>query len=1040
MVLKSTLLKIYEKSNGIEWRDFAERLIYAFILFYFLGTTYVQAYNKNDEHKVRQSEYSQVAADTSCHFWADYTGILITGSPDSISLISNINLGNGLKGTLIRKHSGTSSGANPMKIEEHNFSFSGIYTPVGSPTQAAIVEGLFSFNNDTTYADYELIISEPVQELIFHLQNIDFLRVQFTGNHIETLLSGGSEFVYDLSCRQLYDLNPATHTNPIRDGYGSVKITGLSGQPFNVIKFRRIDEPNTNAQPDGSYMTFSRELECSSPSLTLVKSGLLNQNGDAIIYTFQVKNAGNVAINNIELVDSLITPSVINLDKENLLPGDSATAEVIYTIKEADYARTYIENTAIVKGMSVNNEVVTDVSGTETDNDEPTIVQIPKCLVIKDTLFFEDFGKSTVRISSGYMPEDSFMFGTGYDPQSVNNNNYASRIPDNYYAVVAPGYIRTTWAPSESGYFWTPAFNASNATYDMSGEHDGAVMVVNAGTTLSPFYEREATLGGEKNYKLSFGMYLVNRPAQLRLRVMDKSGHVLGEIPSRSFLGTDSEEGGNTYRKWVTTDLLFATPLNFNDKVIISIQNNLSRTSGNDFYIDNILLEEIGGDCIQDSIPVIESPRYADLFIEKSINNSSVSSGDTVTFNIKVKNNGPDTAKKIVVKDSLSSGYTFSNATFTTGTWNYPLLNVDSLASGDSLSLTISAIVLSEGDYHNTASVISDITDANPGNNESTVYTMPLNPSVALVKSGTLSSDQKTIMYNFLVINTGNTVIDSVRVTDEKLNLSNILLDKEFLQPGESTIGTAVYTVTADDRSAGRIINTAIVTGMSSDGIIVQDTSGTSADNNTPTEIFIEPCPANAVSNGTFDNDLIGWNLGTGWELKDFGGERRLANYRGELSGVDTQTGTSLEQSLSKVHINAQGYMLLTFNFRFTFCQGCSNDLFHASLEVVYDGITYARFQNGYLIPINGEPFNGAILETTPDLPFATQSNSNSGSMLNVKLLIPTSNPNGILSFVHNKGGGEDDLNLDNVYVEALCPLQCPEGVNCFEVKTIRIK
>lgn len=123
-------------------------------------------------------------------------------------------------------------------------------------------------------------------------------------------------------------------------------------------------------------------------------------------------------------------------------------------------------------------------------------------------VFNEDFGTSEFpsgtndygRSQSPYMPAGSFGYGTSY----VNTNNaLAYKIDDNYYAVVAPGYIKAGINPSNSSTWWTPAYNEANTVMDHSGTQSGALMVINAGNTLAPFYQRDITIQENSYYKAS---------------------------------------------------------------------------------------------------------------------------------------------------------------------------------------------------------------------------------------------------------------------------------------------------------------------------------------------------------------------------------------------------------------------------------------------------------------------------------------------------------------------------------------------------------
>ena len=110
----------------------------------------------------------------------------------------------------------------------------------------------------------------------------------------------------------------------------------------------------------------------------------------------------------------------------------------------------------------------------------------------------------------------------------------------------------------------------------------------------------------------------------------------------------------------------------------------------------------------------------ADLFVNKTADNSSVTVGDQVNFRIIVGNKGPGQATQIVVRETLPGGFTFINAVASAGnfdpinsTWTIPSLNPAAQAS-----LVITTTATRAGTYSNTAGVISVTeTDPVPANN-----------------------------------------------------------------------------------------------------------------------------------------------------------------------------------------------------------------------------------------------------------------------------------------------------------------------------------
>jgi gliding motility-associated-like protein/uncharacterized repeat protein (TIGR01451 family) len=135
--------------------------------------------------------------------------------------------------------------------------------------------------------------------------------------------------------------------------------------------------------------------------------------------------------------------------------------------------------------------------------------------------------------------------------------------------------------------------------------------------------------------------------------------------------------------------------------------------------------EQTNGSDPDDPCDPIASPNCddpIDLEVFKTVDNEDALVGDTVIFEITVTNLSDRTARAIVVGDLLELGFEFvskSTADYDeiSGMWN-----ITELEAGLTTSLSITAIVLENGPYVNTATLLESIpSDNNPDNDESTV-------------------------------------------------------------------------------------------------------------------------------------------------------------------------------------------------------------------------------------------------------------------------------------------------------------------------------
>ncbi|AMK14572.1 DUF11 domain-containing protein [Methanobrevibacter olleyae] len=113
----------------------------------------------------------------------------------------------------------------------------------------------------------------------------------------------------------------------------------------------------------------------------------------------------------------------------------------------------------------------------------------------------------------------------------------------------------------------------------------------------------------------------------------------------------------------------------------------------------------------------VEVKPYADLSLEKSVDKTEITVGNTVTYTFKVTNNGPFNATGVKVTDSDITKHTFVSASSgdydsSTGLWN-----VGELANGESKTLTVTVRISEVGEFANNAVVSSDQYDNNTSNN-----------------------------------------------------------------------------------------------------------------------------------------------------------------------------------------------------------------------------------------------------------------------------------------------------------------------------------
>ncbi|MCZ4222600.1 Calx-beta domain-containing protein [Pedobacter rhodius] len=217
-------------------------------------------------------------------------------------------------------------------------------------------------------------------------------------------------------------------------------------------------------------------------------------------------------------------------------------------------------------------------------------------------------------------------------------------------------------------------------------------------------------------------------------------------------------------------------------------------------------------------------------------------SGDrnSITYNFTVKNTGNVTLRIITLTDSklglsrIIPGI-LAPGGILTDSYQYVLTQADK----DAGSVTNTANVTGQTPTNVT---VSDVSGTAENNNAPTITSTASIGSVALVKTAVFNGNQ--ITYTFIIKNTGSTTLNTVALTDTKLNIINKLIPVAGgLASGATVTNTELYTLTQADKDLGSATNTATVNAKTVTGADVSDISGTADNNNTATVVTYPKSP-----------------------------------------------------------------------------------------------------------------------------------------------------------------------------------------------------
>jgi gliding motility-associated-like protein len=145
-----------------------------------------------------------------------------------------------------------------------------------------------------------------------------------------------------------------------------------NGKPANGSG-KIINTATVNTAEHPELLPASAEVSINSTGdVVLIKTGVMSRDFATITYTFKITNNGNVRLTNLRLIDTKFAGN-INLNNTTLEVGASITATAMYTVTDNEKRDGRVMNTATVNGTTPAGGTVSDVSGTQANNDEPTL-------------------------------------------------------------------------------------------------------------------------------------------------------------------------------------------------------------------------------------------------------------------------------------------------------------------------------------------------------------------------------------------------------------------------------------------------------------------------------------------------------------------------------------------------------------------------------------------------------------------------------------------------------------------------------------------
>jgi large repetitive protein len=196
---------------------------------------------------------------------------------------------------------------------------------------------------------------------------------------------------------------------------------------------------------------------------------------------------------------------------------------------------------------------------------------------------------------------------------------------------------------------------------------------------------------------------------------------------------------------------------------------NVAEVSATDQYDPNSKPNN-GSATENDYASITIVPQSADLTMSKSVNTPNPRIGQSVTYTLRVTNNGPTQAQSVTVNESLPSGLTFTSATPSAGSYNNAtgLWAIGNMADGAIATLTLIATYTGPGQVTNTATLSSPTPDANPGDNSASATVPSQVANLSLTKqAGSATPDfGGNVTFTVTASNAGPSAATNVKVAD----------------------------------------------------------------------------------------------------------------------------------------------------------------------------------------------------------------------------------------------------------------------------------
>ena len=574
-------------------------------------------------------------------------------------------------------------------------------------------------------------------------------------------------------------------------------------------------------------------------AITLDKQGAApsgNTAGSTIAYSFIVTNSGTVPLTGLAVSDPKV--GTITCPVSTLAAGATTTCTKSYTLTQADVEAGTVSNTASVTGTPPSTMGLSNATATDTVN---TAITRSPAITIDKTAGVPSGNSAGSTINYSFLLTNSGNVALNQvgvsDPKVGPISCPVSQL--------APG-ASTTCTKSYSIIQSDVDAGTVNNTATASGTSQTGVDVTGVDTVATPITRTTSialdkqsggaqgnTVGSSINY-----VFLVTNTGNVTLTNVGVTDPTVGAVGC-PLITLNPGQTANCAKTYTLTQADLDAGHVANTAVATGTPpSGMTAPTASD----------------STDTPITSDAR---LTLDKQASVGGTSVGSTISYSFVIRNTGNRTLSSIAISDPKVGAVTCPvttlapNAT-TTCSKNYTVTQADVNAGGVDNTATVSGTPP-------TGSVVT-ATDSN---------TVPItrSPSISLDKQAgtpTGTTVGSTILYSFVVTNTGNVTLNPISVNDPKLGAITCPITN--LAPAATTTCTKTYSITQADVDSGHVANTATATGTPPSGV----TAPTASDS-TDTAIVATPRITLDKQGGTPSGNTAGSTIAYSFILTNTG-------------------------------------------------------------------------------------------------------------------------------------------------------------------------